>query len=189
MILWESGSFRLGIRFSFLAVLFFMLEISRSDWGLWCVFCCILHELGHFSAFALVGSRPRELWLEAGGMRIVPAAGLLSPGREAFVLSGGCMVNFFCGAVLLLLGCLEAAGFHLFLGLWNLLPLKALDGGQLLRLFLEQTAPRKVAWVCGLFHILFGFLLGCGGIWIFLRTGNFTLLLTLFCLLFAGNNR
>ena len=57
MIVVQTKSFRLGIRFSFLAVLFFMLEISRSDWGLWCVLCCILHELGHFTAFALVGRR------------------------------------------------------------------------------------------------------------------------------------
>lgn len=189
MILLESGSFRLGIRFSFLAVLFFMLEISRSDWGLWCVFCCVLHELGHFAAFALVGSRPQELWLEAGGMRIVPAAGLLSPSREAFVLSGGCMVNFSSGGILLLLGCPEAAGFHLFLGLWNLIPLKALDGGQLLRLFLEKFIPQAASFLCNLFHILFGVFLGCAGIWIFLHTGNFTLLLTLFCLLLAGNVR
>ena len=144
MIVVQTKSFRLGIRFSFLAVLFFMLEISRSDWGLWCVSCCILHELGHFTAFALVGSRPKELWLEAGGMRMVPAAGLLSPGKEAFVLCGGCLVNLLSAGLLFLLSCPRAAGFHLFLGSFNLFPLKSLDGGRLLALLLEQKAPLAV---------------------------------------------
>ena len=135
MIVVQIKSFRLGVRFSFLAVLFFMLEISRSDWGLWCVLCCILHELGHFTAFALVGSRPKELWLEAGGMRIVPAAGLLAPGKEAFVLCGGCLINFLSAGLLFWLSCPQAAGFHLFLGIFNLFPVKSLDGGRLLALF------------------------------------------------------
>ena len=184
MIVVQTKSFRLGIRFSFLAVLFFMLEISRSDWGLWCVSCCILHELGHFTAFALVGSRPKELWLEAGGMRIVPAAGLLSPGKEAFVLCGGCLVNFLSAGLLFLLSCPRAAGFHLFLGISNLFPLKSLDGGRLLALLLEQKAPSAGAIISSGAHWLCAALFGALGLWVLKMTGNFTLLLTLFCLLF-----
>ena len=186
MIVVQIKSFRLGVRFSFLAVLFFMLEISRSDWGLWCVLCCILHELGHFTAFALVGSRPKELWLEAGGMRIVPAAGLLAPGKEAFVLCGGCLINFLSAGLLFWLSCPQAAGFHLFLGIFNLFAVKSLDGGRLLALFLEQKAPSAAAFLSNAAHGVCAALLGALGFWAFKETGNFTLLLTLFCLLFQG---
>ena len=186
MIIFSFGHFRVGLRFGFLAVLFFMTQISRSDWRLWCVFCCILHELGHLAAYALAGSPPRELWLEAGGMRIVPREGFLPPAREALVLLGGCFANFVSAAALFFLRCPRAAGFHLLLGIWNLLPLAPLDGGQLLRLALDLLCPAAAPRIAAAVHWGCAALLAAAGLLLFRETGNFTLLLTLFCLFFSG---
>ena len=88
--------------------------------------------------------------------------------------------------------CSYAAGFHLLLGAFNLLPLPALDGGQLLELLAERRLSLRAAdRLCFLVGLLTLMPLLSGGWLLFRRTGNFTLLLTLFTLLtaaFPGKN-
>ena len=66
------------------------------------------------------------------------------------VLLAGSAVNLvFFGAAAWLSGSPERAGafaaVHLVLGIVNLLPLSALDGGKILRLLLEQVVPLRAA--------------------------------------------
>ena len=122
MIEFYCGKLRVVIKFSFFAVLLLMLELLKSDWGLWCAGAGLLHEVGHLLAYAAVGAVPREISFECGGIRIVPSGKLLSPGREAVVLAAGSSVNLIVGGLLMGLGTRYAAGFHLLLGCFNLLP-------------------------------------------------------------------
>ena len=183
---------QLTIHFSFFAVLLLLTQLTRSDWGLWCVGACLLHEAGHILAYSAFGAFPKAIHLEAGGIRIVPPDRPLPPKAEELVLLAGPLFNLLCGGALLAIRCPYAAGFHLLVGAFNLLPLPALDGGQLLELLAEhrlslRAADRLCFWV-GLLTLMS---LLSGGWLLFRRTGNFTLLLTLFTLLtaaFPGKN-
>ena len=185
MLEFQFRSLAIGVRFSFFAVLLLMAELCRSDWGLWCAAASILHELGHFAAYAALGQVPKGLYFEAGGIRIVPPAGRLSPPGEAAVLLAGSGVNLAAGGLFCLLGSPYAGGFHLLLGLFNLLPLAQLDGGMLLALALDRFfPPRPAGMICGAVHWLcWGVLFGAGCL-LFRRTGNFTLVFTILCLTF-----
>lgn len=177
---------RIVVRFSFFAVLLLMLELLKSDWGLWCAGASLLHEAGHILAYAAMGSAPREIHFECGGIRIVPPEALLRPKKEALVLAAGSFANFLAGGILLTLGCRYAAGFHLLLGAFNLLPLRALDGGQLLGLLAERFFSLRTAErLCQAVSLLFLAPLLWGGWLLFQQSGNFSLLLTLACLLAA----
>lgn len=185
MLEFRFRSLSIGVRFSFFAVLLLMAELCRSDWGLWCAAASILHELGHFAAYAALGQPPRALYFEAGGIRITPPGGHLPLVGEAAVLLAGSSVNLAAGGLFCLLGKVYAGGFHLFLGLFNLLPLAQLDGGMLLALVLEQLfPPRPAGLICGAIHWLcWGLLFGAGCLLLW-RTGNFTLIFTILCLTF-----
>ena len=174
------GKTRTVLHFSFFAVLLLTAELLRSDWGLWCAGACLLHETGHILAYASLGAAPREVHFACGGIRIVPPGKPLSPARETLVLVSGSAVNLLIGGALLTLNCRYAAGFHLLLGAFNLLPLTALDGGQLLRLLAEQRLSLwGAAILCQTASVLTLLPLLWGGWQLFRRTGNFTLLLTL----------
>ena len=94
----------------------------------------LLHELGHLLVLGLLGGRVRALRISVFGAELVTSAGCLSyPGELAATLAGPA-VNLLCGFVLAPLGAWTAAGAHLALGIFNLLPVRPLDGGRALEL-------------------------------------------------------
>jgi len=119
-----------------------------------------LHELGHLAAMAAFRARASRICLTAAGMRIERPPGLrVSFGREIAIAMAGPAVS------LLLAGAFFAAPqatllrvppdfryINLGFGLFNLLPVRQLDGGRALYFFLcrhvnEAAASRVVTAV------------------------------------------
>ena len=91
-----------------------------------------LHELGHLLVLRLLGARVRELRVSVFGAELMTSAARLSyPGEIAAVLAGPA-VNLLCALVLGGAHAWVAAGAHLSLCLFNLLPVRPLDGGRAL---------------------------------------------------------
>ena len=91
-----------------------------------------LHELGHLLVLRLLGARVRELRVSVFGAELVTSAARLSyPGEIAAVLAGPA-VNLLCALGLGGAHAWVAAGAHLSLCLFNLLPVRPLDGGRAL---------------------------------------------------------
>mgnify|MGYP003095173162 CR=1 FL=1 len=89
-----------------------------------------LHELGHLLVLRLLGARVRELRVSVFGAELMTSAARLSyPGEIAAVLAGPA-VNLLCALVLGGAHAWVAAGAHLSLCLFNLLPVRPLDGGR-----------------------------------------------------------
>ncbi len=98
MIEFRWKTLRIAVHFSFFAVLLLMLELIKSDWGLWCAGAALFHETGHLLAYTAAGTLPREIHLECGGIRIVPPAVRFPPKTEAAILFAGSGANFLaCG--------------------------------------------------------------------------------------------
>lgn len=187
MLSFQMGKVKVYIWFSFFAVICLFLAIGQNPWGLWCIGASILHELGHLAAFLCRGYPPLELHFEYSGIRLVPQKHFHPMGQEIFFLASGSAVNLFCFLLLWLFQLPIPAFFHLVLGVFNLFPLKGLDGGQILKLLLErllglelgETVSTVVSWIADI-------LLVSGGLILFWKTGNFTLLLTVFYFFFLG---
>ncbi len=143
------------------------------------LFAAILHELGHFAVLRLCGAPVRGVRLGALGAVMEAERSRLSYGADLLALLAGPLTNLLCAVALTvpartLPGLYAAAGTHLALGAFNLLPIRPLDGGQALELLVtwrfgpaagERTA-RLAGFVCAA--------LLCGGlVWLMHETkGN-----------------
>ena len=140
----------------------------------------ICHEAGHYVALRLCGGRLAGVSVSAFGAQMrIRDRYRLSYGREALCVLAGPLVN---GTLSWLLGLAGAwreelyifAGAQLILGVFNLLPLWALDGGRLLWIALAwRTDPFLADKVCRV--ITAALLLALAalglGLWVRDRTG------------------
>ena len=96
----------------------------------------LIHEAGHWLALRAAGAKVLGLRVGILGMVMETDSRRLSYGRELAVLLAGPGANLLCACLLTLLveGGETAAGAHLVLGLFNLLPVRPLDGGCVLYL-------------------------------------------------------
>ena len=120
----------------------------------------LLHELGHIVAVFLVGGRVTAIAIEPFGGEISTGGSIPSYRGELVVSLAGPAVNFFCALPLFLDAspCFLSyfALCSLGLGLFNLLPIKALDGGDILHtLLLLGLEPDLSDRICRIVTVLF----------------------------------
>lgn len=146
---------------------------------------CVLHELGHVSAAAVLGGHMRKLSLTAVGAELcIDYDAPLSYGRESLVALAGPGANLLFGVLALSLGWELAAAVSLIIGIFNLLPIPPLDGGRvvygLLAVRLDTDWAERL--MTALSGCLVGLLAGVGAM-AAVHYGNATLLLTALWLL------
>ena len=93
-----------------------------------------IHELGHYVVLRLLGGRVTALRVSVFGAEMETDGAALSYGRELMAVLAGPMANLLAGLVLARAGYPAAAGAHLVLCAFNLLPVRPLDGGRALYL-------------------------------------------------------
>ena len=113
-------------------------------WDMHLTFCFLLaagiHEMGHGLALLCMGRPPCRMELSALGAQLeIPALGY---GQSALALAAGPIASLLLGLTLPL--CPTAGLLSLGLGLFNLLPLRGLDGGELLyNLLCLRLSPER----------------------------------------------
>lgn len=137
-----------------------------------------LHEAGHLLALALLGIPVYGLELRASGAVI--RAELRGELREAWALLAGPAVNLLVAGGLFHLRPLLSF-CSLALGLFNLLPIRGLDGGRLCALLLPRLLGPAGSILCKLLHCGTLLALAAAGIW-----GTCVLYLGLLPALLAG---
>lgn len=115
--------------------------------GLWVLLFVLTaaaaHEAGHWAVLRLQGVRMTALRISVFGAELHAPRGILGYGGELAAILAGPAVNLVSGFVLSRMGeqFWAAAGAHLALGAFNLLPLRPLDGG--------NAAYTLISWVAG----------------------------------------
>ena len=138
------------------------------------------HEMGHLLALHLAKAKVERVRLTAFGAEIRADTRYLSYPREILCTLAGPAVNLALAVLLGRgLGDAVAAGVNLTLGVFNLLPVPALDGGRVLHLLVSwrrdpMAADRACRWV----GLVCAGLLTAGALWVTLRyhAGLFLLL-------------
>ena len=114
-----------------------------------------LHECGHWTAIVLLGGRVRTLRLSAVGAEMaLDTSCPLSYTKEALAAFAGPAVNLILTALCAQTRWYLFAGLNLSLGLFNLLPVRMLDGGRILSCLLNAFAPEKAPRVVNAVSVL-----------------------------------
>ena len=166
-----------------LGALFWLDEgVGLLPWGL---LACMIHELGHVVAAAMLGGRVVCLSMTAIGAELdIKYAMPLTYSQDSLVALAGPAANLVAGWLALTLHWELAAALSLAVGAFNLLPVLPLDGGRVVygllanRLDLDW-AERLMTALSG---CLVGLLVGVGAV-AAVQFANVTLLLTALWLL------
>lgn len=174
------GNLRLSIDVLFLASLLLLMLADTGDIPLWCLVASLMHETGHVIAVLLLQRQPVRVELGVFGMRMIQQDSTsMGYRRKLCILLAGPLVNLICAGLLLLAGQAGLViGIHLVIGLFNLLPIEPLDGGQALFCLLAAHGDigRAETVVFSLSLVLL-FCLLVVGFYVLLAGGyNFTLL-------------
>ncbi|MGI6264459.1 MAG: site-2 protease family protein [Acutalibacteraceae bacterium] len=174
------GRLHIGVNVLFPASLLTLMLLDGGQTALWSLAASLMHESGHVIALLWLEKKPVGVTLGAFGMRIRRLdTAAFSYRRQTAVLLAGPAVNLICAALLALGGKTGVAcAVHAAIGLFNLLPVEPLDGGQILLCLLAARGglPRaERAVFCLSLAVLFA-LLAAGFTLLLLSGYNFTLL-------------
>ncbi len=186
MICFKIFGIKIYIWFSFFAIISLLLVLSGNDLIVLGVIAGIIHETGHLAAFLIKGYPPKEIHLEYSGIRLKPAKRVFSVREESMILLSGSALNIIFFTAFYKMFKIWAF-IHLVLGIFNLMPLKSLDGGQFLEIIMQKFfGVKKGIEISNIIFFTTEILLIITGIYLFFKTGNFTLLLTVLHLLFLS---
>lgn len=177
------GKTSLKINVSFAAVVTFSLILDESGICAVALLCCIVHEAGHIICLLIMGEQPKLVELSFYGIKlersVMPSIGGID---EIIVYASGPAVNLIFSAILFiagnaLQGMKTAAIISLCVGLFNLIPCRPLDGGNILFSALSLMLHEgKAERFCALASVVFIVPMAVAGVAFLLKSGNVTLL-------------
>lgn len=145
MLEFKCKNIHICLSFSFFALFAVLFYSNQTIKILLPLLACILHELGHIFMMCIYKCNPRKIVFYGGGIKICPNCRIISYQKEIAVLFAGCITNLSLGIVLTILGVFSDFAFsNITLGLFNLLPFKAFDGGQILRLMFDNLQSARL---------------------------------------------
>lgn len=139
------GNVRVSFSLLFPAMLALLCSLQQGRLTAWCLLAAVMHECGHLLMLCLLGNRPREIRFSAFGMCLVLGDTPMRRRHHIVTALGGPLVNLLTAAILTTVGGdRDILAIHLLLGLFNLLPIYPLDGGQCLS---EGWSRRLVSYI------------------------------------------
>lgn len=181
------------INISFAAIITLMLIIDESGICALALFCCLFHEAGHILCLWAMGEKPERIVFSFYGIKLerLPTA---FHGRinEIIIFASGPFANFVLSLFLILVSVTNEtlktwSLISLITGLFNLIPIRPLDGGNILfSLLCRMMKTEKAEKICGAVSAFVTVPLLLSGVLTAAKTGNFSLLASAAYLAGAG---
>lgn len=128
----EIFDVKIKISFLFTVYLALITVFDKTGEILYFFIAAGIHEAAHLLIMCLLKSKPKEILLVPGGINIV-GNGLISSFDDLIILLSGPISNLIC--YFLFSGVFSSASLLLFI--YNILPVKGLDGGSILQILLS----------------------------------------------------
>lgn len=163
--------FSVKIRYSF--IIFAVVSVLTLDIQIiFCALICMtLHEVSHVLSAIIFGYDIKSLEFSAQGLTI-DLYEKPSGYKNLVIIVSGPLINLICSSVYLLIAQNSSSIFVAFnqsFGLFNLMPLKFLDGGRLLEEFLDLYFPTHLAMrICSVINVTLLIFTWCFSIYCFL---------------------
>lgn len=147
----DFGKTELKINFSFAVAVTLTLIIDESGVGAIALLSCILHEAGHIICLFILGEKPKKIEFSFYGIKLERGPmSSRSTVEDLLVFASGPSANFIFSAVLFLLSNFftslrDAAIISLCIGIFNLVPCKPFDGGNILYTVLCRNTKQNIA--------------------------------------------
>ena len=153
------------ITFWFVALITFIISLNAPSNVFVTVISSLLHEMGHLLIMTSVGNKPQAVRFEITGMNIIRQPDYkISIKNEILISLGGPFINLICFSISVIILCiyqndnvLTFGCINLILMIFNLLPIKKLDGGMALYYALSQKYDNitcsKVLKITSIFFI------------------------------------
>ncbi len=175
------GKTVLRINISFALAVTLTLIIDESGLCAAGLFCCMIHEAGHIICLLVMGEKPKIIELSFYGIRLErygEAYGSLL--KEIIIYASGPAVNFVLSMIIMPAAYAESLKsiglISFFVGVFNLIPCKCLDGGNImncvLKRFFDDEKSEKINFYVSC--VVLAPMLAAGTV-ILLKTGNITL--------------
>lgn len=149
MLIKSSFKTNVSVKFSFLAVVALLALSENSASVIMSLMSCLIHETGHLVSMLIFGVGVKKIIFYGAGIKIVREYSLKEKHKEFVIFISGCLMNtvmFFLFFFLKGETFRTFAVINLVTAIFNILPIKSLDGGVIL-LFLTEEKPRLFAFV------------------------------------------
>ena len=173
-----------NISFSFALMVALLLCCDKTGMMTVSLVSIFVHEMGHLVMLYVLKLPPRRVNFRLCGIEIVESRLYCGYSAQIAVAASGPLINILLGLIFLPFSYLPIAAIvsasNIVIGVFNLLPLSQLDGGEILccamSAFMSEQKGKKISRIIDMLFIL---LLITGGVYIFLMPNhNPTLLIT-----------
>ena len=174
------GKTALKIDMSFAAAVTLTLILDESGVCACALFCCMVHEAGHIICLWIAGERPSSVVLSFYGVKLERGFSCVcGKTEEILIYAAGPAANALLSTAFFPFGekARAAAVISLFVGLFNMLPCRPLDGGNILFFALcrftdEDRAEKICFWISAAVLVP----MAAAGLALLLKSGNITLI-------------
>lgn len=138
---------KVEVKFLFVALITLLMFVDKTGVFLYCFVASLLHEMGHITAMFIFNDPPLSMIFEAYGICINKRENT-SYFKQTIILLAGPLINIILGIMFYRFGgesgkIFSASNFSL--ALFNLLPLRGLDGGEIIMCILEYFFGYKTS--------------------------------------------
>lgn len=174
----KINNLKIIITFPFIALFTIIVISNRLHNYVFCLLSILVHESGHLMGMCIFKSLPKVVSISAFDIKLIETnRSYLTVNKDILITILGPFTNIITFLLFYFINTTYSY-INLFVGLFNLLPSKSLDGGQLLYLILSKFINEsKVKLIIDILTILFSAPLFLVGIFILLKSKyNFSLL-------------
>lgn len=142
MIKFKVKSITYRLDFSFFLFWAMMYLLGREKMVLPMFLACLVHEMGHIVPMVISGRKIKSIEFGGTGIKIVPLYDKMLPIEwDIIIMISGCLSNFLLTAIVLMFKIYplyNVAYVSLSLGIFNALPIKSLDGYDVVQLIVNN---------------------------------------------------